>query len=857
MAETRVYVVFPVGYAHIDSEWLWGLEEALEACRLTFENTLRLMGKHDFVFAEGSSLYYEFLEKRYPSIYGRVLEEARRERWRISAASYLEFDANMPSGESLLRHLLYGSMYFNRRGLSTQVFFLPDSFGFPATLPKILAGFGIRFFATYKLNWNDTNEPRYNAFLWRSPGGYEVLAYLLPGSYSDYLSSIRRILLNIHTQVKKQEIPVILQVFGRGDHGGGPEEEELLNLEEWRGRRSSLLNITRGGIEEFFKHLDKHRGRLPVINDELYLEFHRGAFTTGRLAKKLNRLNESLVLEAEKLFSLLKTLGWTEYPEDRLRGIWEKILVSQGHDALPATVTRDVYSNIVQRGIESYRLLLNIIHRGLEAAAGKTCSKYIIFNPHSWGSSTYIRIKGRLSGIHQELGDGSSLVYVDNMPPLGFKAYKEPGDKPRGKVRVWRSRGSYVLENEHVRTIISASKGWITSIYDKANRREVLRSPIRLRVMWDYPTPLRWSAAPAVLFDAWEAYYNEGLNKYFHRDLKVYRSFISEKGPLYASITMIYRYRQPLAGNSVFKVEAGLYASKPYLELRFKAYWRARHRFLKLLIPLNTGSKEAWFEAPYGAVKRTDSCLTRNPVNKARYEVCGHRWVDVSDRDQGTAVINDSIYGFSWCNRVLGVSLLRAPTPPEREVLMRLVEENKKMQAEFRDISLRCSGKARRLALAITIWLQSAVRELLHSSKLKPVDQGYHTATIWIYPHRGDYVKGEVAKYASELNTPYIMHRHEGYMNGVNEGFSLLEVKPSHVQLVAVKPCEHMKCLAARLFNTSYKSLRAQIILTGKIRGIQEASHAETPVRKPQVLKGETFTMEFKPYEVKTILLWL
>ena len=857
--------VFLAGYAHIDSEWLWGLEETSRVCVSTFRSVLGLMERfRGVVFVQGAVLYYELVERSDPELFHRVLGEVRRGRWRIVGAPFLEFDAYMPSGESLVRHLLQGRRFSGRHGVPVEpVVFLPDSFGFPSSLPRILRGFGIRFFVTYKPNWNDTNRVRHHLFYWGERPEEAVLAYILPGSYSDYLSSAKRVLWNLYKQFTRQGIPVVLVVYGRGDHGGGPEEIEVRNVEHWRTRLGRFIVFAHSGMREFLEHVEEAYGEeLPLVRDELYLEFHRGVFTTGAAVKRLNRVNESLVIGVEKLYTLLAAVYGAEFPAGEVEEAWRGIMLGQGHDALPATVTREVYEDIVARGYRVLRRLIGLLRRGLGELARRTGYRYVVFNPHAWSVSAYIRTRHRVNGYHQVLGDGSRLCYVENLPPLGYAALSTVGARPRDTAVVREEAERYVLENRYLRVVVSKKSGWITSVYDKTSNREILGAPIRLRILWDLPTPLRVSAAPAPVFDAWEVYYNEGLNKYLYRDLRAYSHGVGERGPLYASVRLRYRYRQVTSGTSIIELEAGLYAEKPYLEIIIRSQWRAWHRLLKLLVPLRESTGEAFFETPYGVTARRDACLSKSPVDRARFEAPGHRWVDVPGRGHGVAVITDSRYGYSWCNNTLGVSLLRAATPPDREYMMRLVESAKKVQERLTDISMELSGRLRRIGVGLATWLGSMIIELVKRRELRPVDRGYHVARVWIYPHRGDYVEGGVAKQAAELNTLYAIHAaetEEKYRDdrGGYEAFSLLGVEPSNaVEVTALKPCEHGDCIAVRLFNAAPHATRARLRLGLGISEAHEADLAENPLRRLRHGKHHV-EVELGPHEIKTLLIRL
>ena len=855
MVLNKRYVVFLLGYAHIDSEWLWSINETVNLCKSTFAKVLNLMEQHPILtFAQGGILCCELLEEEYPSIIQRVREAVKRNQFEFSA-SFLEFDAYMLSGESILRHLLYGAKYLDKLGIGSDVLFLPDSFGFPNTLPKLLKGFGIKYFVTYKLNWNDTNEFPYHVFRW-GEGVDEVIAYLTPGSYNDNLSSVKRILWNMLIQMRKQNIPAILQFYGRGDHGGGPDEVELVNIGTWIRKYYPVIAFIPSTMSEFFKFVEKTYGdALPLFSGELYLEFHRGVYTTGALAKKLNRINENLVIDVEKIYSLLKTIFKEKYPKNELSRIWKMMLLNQGHDALPATVPEEVYETIIQRGYEAFRSLLNLLRQGLGTIAAKERGKYVIFNPNSWHVSIYKVVKGEcVNGYCQRLENGDNLIYLKNLPPLGFKIFNTLGEKPSDSVSVTENGKYYILENMFLKVIVDKDTGWVVDIHDKRYNHKVLSGPIRLRILWDYPLTLRGKTAFAAMFDAWEAFYLDGLNKFFYKDLKAYSHRISAKGPMYASITFEFKHRHLLFGSSHFSLSIGVYAEKPFVEIRFRGVWKALHKFLKLMIPIGVSVNEAVFEMPYGVIRRRDSCRSENPMDRAKYEVPGQRWVDISDGCYGVAIVNDSKYGFSWCNGVLGVSLLRSPLQPIKRFIIKSMEMHPEIEKRFKDISFQIMSKSKQYAIQLGLLLITSILKLVNMIRLRPIDHGYHTATIWIYPHQGDYVEGGVANLASELNTRYVLVR--GNVEGVEKSFSLLSVEPSDkVHVTAVKLCEYDdNCLVLRLFNASHMKIVAKLKFNVDVTKVYRATHQEKPVCELPISHENMVSVFMEPFAVETIL---
>ncbi|MEM4490233.1 MAG: glycoside hydrolase family 38 C-terminal domain-containing protein [Desulfurococcaceae archaeon] len=859
MLSKNKYMVFLASYAHIDSEWLWSIDETRSICISTIEKVLKLMKKYpQLKFIQSSLICIDLLKGIKQEIIQDVRKAVDEGRWDASG-TYVEFDANMSSGESILRQFLYGAKLANEIGIKPTTLFLADSFGFPSTIPKLMKNSGLRYFVTSKLNWNDTNEYPYNLFWWKSSDGSKVLAYLTPGNYNDYLSSIKRVIWNIYRQLTRQNMPLILQLYGRGDHGGGPGEDELANIVKWLNKYKPILTFTASTISEFLQHIETTRGdKLPEYNGELYLEFHRGAYTTGVLAKKLNRVNEVLVLEAEKLYTILNVIYGARFPQQEFNDIWRKILLNQGHDALPATVPLEVYEGIVHRGLDVFRNLLRVVKQGLSLILSIEGGKYIIYNPNSWPTSVYIVTRGEnVDGYFQELIDGSRLIYVKDLPPLGFKLTNTLGEKPCDEAVVVEKDKYYILENKYLKVLVSKKTGWILSILDKKFKRSLLEAPIRLRLLWDYPLTLRGKAALASMFDAWEVFYLDSINKFSWRDLKAVDHEVVARGPLYASVNFKYTIKQLFHGESIVELEIGIYADKPFLEIKFRTYWRALHRLLKLIIPLKLNSDEALFEEPYGVIKRKDSCRSSSPVDKAKYEVPALRWVDVSDGEYGVAVITDSRHGFSFCNRTLSVSLIRAPLQPNRKLIVKSIEETPMIQRCLKDVSIMYASKLKRYGLMLGLLIATIVLNTLNFSKLRPIDHGFHTARIWIYPHRGNYVDGKVHSIASELNSYYFIVKNWGINR--EKTFSFLNVEPhDKVHVAALKKCENEEdCLMIRLYNVTELNIVAKLLFNFNVYKAYRASHLETPIQELPIMNERELIVNLSPMAVETILLKL
>ncbi|HIC95605.1 TPA: alpha-mannosidase, partial [Candidatus Bipolaricaulota bacterium] len=357
-------IYYLVGHAHIDAAWLWTREETIRVCHDTFSSVLKLMRSYpEFRFVQSSAQYYEWMEERYPELFMRIKERIKEGRWEVVGGMWVEPDCNLPSGESLVRQLLYGKRYLKEKlGVDVQVAWLPDTFGFPWTLPQLLVKAGIRYFLTAKLNYKASLPFPYNVFWWVAPDGSRVLACQTVGGYAEHEEALApealaRKLLQLR---RRHGIDELLVVYGKGDHGGGPTEEMLerarrLNLSS-RERRSPP-RIVFSTAEGYFKRLEEMASsspkeiQLPQVEDELYLKTHRGTYTTQAKVKRNNRRAEHLLEAAEKFSTIAWALGMSGcgygygYPREGLHRAWKKLLFNQFHDILAGSAIPQVYED--------------------------------------------------------------------------------------------------------------------------------------------------------------------------------------------------------------------------------------------------------------------------------------------------------------------------------------------------------------------------------------------------------------------------------------------------------------------------------------------------------------------------------
>ena len=331
------------GHAHLDLAWLWPVSETMRKGRRTFASVLSLMDRYDdFVFNQSSAQLYEWIERESPEIFERVMKRVEEGRWEPVGGSWVESDCQIPSGESMVRQMLYGQRYFEKHfGHRSRVAWLPDAFGFSPALPQLLKGAGMEGFFTYKLNWSETNEFPYDLYEWEGIDGSTVVAHDFDNPGQDYNGNItpKDIYGTWRNFEGKRHHPESLFSFGWGDGGGGPSEQMLENYSRLKSF-PAMPRLRMAHVDEFFESLPKEG--LPRWTGELYLELHRGTLTTQARVKKLNREAEHRLFEAEAL-ATLAVLHGGEYQRDELEAAWKTLLLNQFHDILPGTSIGEVY----------------------------------------------------------------------------------------------------------------------------------------------------------------------------------------------------------------------------------------------------------------------------------------------------------------------------------------------------------------------------------------------------------------------------------------------------------------------------------------------------------------------------------
>jgi alpha-mannosidase len=699
-AAPGAHTVSAVGHAHIDTAWLWPLRETVRKCARTFSTALDLMDRHpSYRFACSQAQQHAWMRDRYPTVFAGMKARAADGRFEPVGSMWVEPDCNVPSGESLVRQLLYGKGWFlDAYGIETRDCWLPDAFGYPASLPQILAQAGVDTFISQKLSWNEVDRFPHHTFAWEGIDGSAVLAHFPPSDTYNGDFTVAQLRHGADNFRDHQVSGTSLYPFGYGDGGGGPTREMLQRAE----RVADLDGVPRvvlEGVGDFVRRVRSESPALPRWVGELYLEFHRGTYTTHGDVKAGNRRGELGLRDAELWHAGLPELR-AAYPAAELGEAWRTLLLHQFHDILPGSGIHWVYEDTA-RDHAAVAATADRLSAAADAvlaatvATGDAVDPVVVVNAASHardevvavgtpGGARFVRVTVPACGwsvvdlARTDPGDHGPTAR-DTGAAIG-QAGPATGEAGPDRVEVSRRH----LDNGRLRVELD-DDGHLRRVYDHLAGREVLAAGGRgnlLQLQDDDP----------VDYDAWD------IDEFSGDRVEEVRSLedveVVESGPLRGGIRLRRRW-----GRSSLVQTIRLRAGSNRIDFETEVDWRERHRLLKVAFPVAVRSMEATYEIQFGHVRRPTH--TNTTWDAARFEVCGHRWADLSEAGYGVALLNDAKYGYDVRGHTLRLSLLRAPTAPDPEA-----------------------------------------------------DQGRHRFVYSLFPHRGDHVAGRVVEEGLSLNLP-------------------------------------------------------------------------------------------------------
>ena len=770
----------------------------------------------EYVFMSSQPQLYKYVKKNAPDVYEQIKERVKEGRWEPDGGMFVEADCNIASGEALVRQFVHGQRFFKEEfGVDNEILWLPDVFGYSAALPQILQKCGIPYFMTTKISWNEFNKMPYDTFEWEGIDGSRVLTHFVPTrdynkaaveggtetehftTYNGYInpSQMKGAWARYSQKYLNEEV---LCSFGFGDGGGGPTKDMLENQRRLAKGLPGMPRTKMSTAKEFFHVLDKHvtdKKYLPTWVGELYLEYHRGTYTSMARNKKFNRKAE-FAYQNEEMYAMLdaQTAGGA-YPEKELHEGWEVILRNQFHDILPGSSIKEVYddSKAEYEGIFAENKALTdatLAH----IAAGVKAPKHslVVYNPNSAAAYDLVTFTvpegmgepavydGETKLAVQKTADGAYVFFAAGVPGKGYKTYnvKEEAADTTPTMEV----STEVMENEFFKVEYN-EKGQFAKIYDKKADRDVLKPGKAGNVIVSYEDRPH-------NYDAWDVnnYYTE---KSWDID-QVSAMEVVENGPVRACVKVERKYLDSTITQFIY-----LYHDIPRIDIKNVIDWKEHQIFVKDYFPIDVHTNEATFDIQYGNVKRDTHDNTS--WDFAKFEVCHHKWMDVSEDGYGVSMLNDCKYGVGVRNGVIGMSMLKSAIHPNPEA-----------------------------------------------------DKELHEFTYSIYPHQGGWREAGTVKQAYQINNPLTYSWKENEGGTLAPEYSLVSSDQDNAVIEVVKKAEDSDAVIVRLYECYNRRTPVTLIFGKELTSVVECNMMEEGA-DPVEFTGNQATFEMKPYEIKTL----
>lgn len=652
-----------VGHCHIDTAWLWPYAETRRKVGRSWATQLDLIERYpEYNFVCSQAIQYQWLKEDYPELFERLKKAIKNGRFIPIGGSWVESDTNMPSGESIARQFLYGQRFFEDNfGVTSKTYWLPDTFGYSAQIPQLCQLAGMDRFVTQKLSWNNINNFPNTTFNWVALDGSQVVCHMPPADTYNCNCTVNEYLMNVSNHKNRDITQSALMLFGHGDGGGGPTVEMLERMRRARGIADTVEGLPRvemnGNVDNFFDKVLETTGHgkdLVSWVGELYFEFHRGTYTSQANTKKYNRTIEVLLHDLEYLATMVSlTVPEYKYPKKDLDKMWGLLLLNQFHDVLPGSSIELVYKDVDEIASDLYKTGQEVLSYTLNSAgiASGAQESAVAINTLPWSRKEVVKVDKDsvpAKSLVQSCQDGVFTIFEVAENGTSVAALPDAVSSSLDASVREIKKGVYVLENAY--TKITIEKGVITSFHDVENKREVLRGGPANRYQIFDDEPLNWQGWDTEVYS---------LKKYKY--LPEGKVSILDKGPLRASVLIEQKISDKSWIKSVISLDAVSNVNK--VDISAEVEWNEACKFLKVEFPVDVHSDYATYDSMYGAVKRPTHYNTYWDV--AKFEVCCHKYADLSDYTYGVSILNDSKYGFATHGNVMRLSLLRAPKAPD------------------------------------------------------------------------------------------------------------------------------------------------------------------------------------------------
>jgi len=806
-----------VGHAHLDMAWLWPISETWNAAERTFKSILQLQQAFpELTYTHSSPALFEWIEHNRPDLFSQIKQKVAEGSWSIDAGLWIEPEFNIVSGEAIARHILYAQQYCQKKfGRISKVAWLPDSFGFCWQLPQLLTQGGIDTFATLKLSWNDTTEFPHQLFWWQSPDGSRILSIMLPPIGTD----IDPVKMANHAAKWEAEthIPDSLWLPGMGDHGGGPTRDMLEKARRWQ-RSPFFPKINFTSPDRYIKSLPLPASpqadtakALPTWNDELYLELHRGCYTTHADQKQSNQQCEDLLYQAEVFAAVAQLTTNRPYPKADLDAAWKSLLFNQFHDILPGTSIPEVFVEADHNWQQVREIGQRVLDQSISAIASSITAPapphpnaklIIVFNSLSWPRTIVVNVQQPKSNSfspslkwmvcntdqqripHQTISTGLAqpqlLFSAIDIPAVGYRCFwLSPDTAQRSYLDLHPKADSlephateYILENASIRAAIDPNSGQLISLIEKSTHTESLAaSANQLQAFRD----------ESGYWDAWNiaADYKEHPIP----SPKLLNIRFIETGSVRQRLRVTYQLNK-----STIRQDYILEKDSPILKVENDIDWQETQTLLKVNFPTAISADYATYEIPFGAITRTTRSQTE--LDEAKWEVPALRWANIENVAGGLSILTQAKHGFDASPNHLRLTLLKSPVWPDPYS-----------------------------------------------------DRGLHRFTYAIYPHSHSWQTAQTERVARELNVSPIVHQPSSISCDdlkARSQCSFIQLHNPNLMLAALKLAENSTTdFVLRCYETHGKSAQIEATTSLNITGItrtecQRVNILETPIEKDQ-----------------------
>lgn len=793
-----------VGHTHIDVAWLWRLKHTREKAQRSFSTVLRLMELYDeYIFLQTQPQLYKYIKEDCPEIYEKIREKAAEGKWEPDGGMWVEADCNISSGEALVRQFLYGTRFIEQEfGKKCEYLWLPDVFGYSWALPQILKQCEIDTFMTTKISWNQFNTIPDDLFQWKGIDGSEILTYFVntPGEgqdmdtrYATYNGLVTpHAVMGSWKKFKNKELSKdTLISYGYGDGGGGVTRD-MLEMRRAMDAIPGLPHVKSVQAGEFFRKLHENVENtdryVHTWDGELYLEYHRGTYTSQAYNKKMNRHMENKLVRTEWLSSLSYILGGN-YAASQIHDSWECVLLHQFHDIIPGSSIHEVYedSRVNYRAAEAHAD--QAMSEALKCVVQEKEHTFSVYSTNSFGGKELVWIEEPEEGSFVD-GCGQALeaqrsgngyeVLVEVQPFAAATVIFKPG-----KSAVSVQNAAFSCQGNRLETpwysITWNEEGQLTGIYDKKMERPVLKEGQQGNVLEIYEDK-------PINFDAWDIdiFYGQKME----RAKAAKAPELVELGELKAVIRFVFRYHK-----STMTQDMIVYRDSGRIDFKTTVDWQETHRLLKAAFYTDIRSTKATYDIQFGHVERPAHWNTS--WDWARFEVCGHKWADLSEDGYGVSLLNDCKYGYSIKENVIKLSLLKSAVYPDTEA-----------------------------------------------------DKGLHEFTYSLYPHKGSVTEGGTIRAANQLNLP------ASVVSGCfGDQRKIVKVISDRIQIDAIKKAEDEECLIVRLHECMGGRGKVKLCSEFPVKKLVPCNLLEHDCG--EATEGAEAVFDIKPFEIKTFKMYL